>query len=105
RQPRRALRTNIAQVLVQKVLDTAIAGAQPVPQLPVFLVVVAQQGPGDFQKVGAGGAPADRLPQRGELEIDVAVQLFVALRETLLVSRCTHTYPPCGQSGLKRDAR
>jgi len=66
------VRTNVTEVRVEKVLDTAIARAQPVSQLPVFLAVVAQQRPGDFEKIRAGGVPADRQPQRREFEIDVA---------------------------------
>src|ERR1019366_2053532 len=65
RQPRGALRANVAEIPVQKFLDSGIARAEPVPELPVLLVVIAQQGSGEFEKVRAGGASADRLTHRG----------------------------------------
>ena len=79
-----------------------VARAEPAPQLPVLLVVVAQQGPGDFEKVRARGVPADRQAQRREFEIDVAVQFLIAFSERTLISRCSHTRSPCGRSGIKK---
>jgi hypothetical protein len=97
------VRTDVTEVGVEKLLDTAIDRAKPVSQLPVLLVVVAQQGPGDFEKVRTGSAPADRLAERREFEIDVAVQFLVPFAGRARDNPCSHTFASILTIGIKRD--
>src|SRR5579864_4089406 len=101
REPRCSVRTNVAQVLVEKTLDAAIAGTEPVSQLPVLLVIVAQQRPGDFEKVQAGGAPVDRLAHRGEFEVDVAVEFLIPFAGRVCETQFGHTFASIGIMGIK----
>jgi hypothetical protein len=99
-----AARTNVTEVRVEKFLDAAIARAEPVSQLLVFLVVVAQQGSGDFEKVRARGAPADGLAQCREFQIDVAIKFLIPLAERLSGSQCSHVFASIRIVRIKRDA-
>ncbi len=74
RQTGRATRTDVLQIRVQKLLNAGIGGAQPVAEQLILLIVVAQQGSGQFQKVGVRGAMAGRLPERHKFQLDVAEQ-------------------------------
>ena len=54
-----------AQIAVQKFLNARVCRAQATAQQKVFLVIVGQQGGGQFQKVRVGGFLADGLTQGG----------------------------------------
>src|SRR6478672_1815127 len=68
------------EIGVEEGLDAGVGGAEPVAQKLVFLVVIAEQGAGEVEEVGIGGAPACGQAERCQLEIDIADEFLVTLR-------------------------
>ena len=74
------MRTDIAQVAIEERLNARVRRAKPVAEQLVFLMVVAQQRPGDLQEFRIGRAAAGGLPERRELQVDIADQFQIAIR-------------------------
>ena len=76
-QARGAARQHVAEIGIEKGLNARVGGTQTAAQQLIFLIVVAQQRPGDFEEIRVRAAGIRRLAERGQLQIDVADKLFV----------------------------
>lgn len=83
---------------VQEGLYTSVGRTETVAQQLVFLVVVAQQGPGDLEEIRVGGSAAGRLTQRGQFQVDVAEQTLV-----IPVRSGRHMYYQLAKSRARRS--
>jgi hypothetical protein len=65
-------RGQAVQVQIEKRLNARVGGAEVAAEAQVFLVVIAEQRAGQFEEIRIGIGAAGGLPERGQLEIDVA---------------------------------
>src|SRR5208282_5450672 len=70
-QARRAIRTAIAQILVEERLNSRVGRTQILAQHPFFFVVIAKQRPGYLQKARVVGILSCGLAEGGKLEMKV----------------------------------
>ena len=60
------------QVCVQKGLNAHVGRTQVLAQHQVLLVVAAQERSNGFEQQGVGGGARGGLPERGQLQIQIA---------------------------------
>ena len=56
----------------EKGLDASIRGTKTVSKQLIFLVVITQERPGDFESMPIRSAVAEGLPESGQFQIDIA---------------------------------
>jgi hypothetical protein len=64
-----------AKIVVEKLLNAGVGGAQIAPQTKILLMVVAQERPCEFKKIRVGFGAAGGLSERCQLEVDIAGEL------------------------------
>ena len=70
-QVRRAARTAIRQVGIEKRLNAGVGGTQMLSEQPFLFIMIAQERPGNLQETSVSGILCGRLAEGSELEMKV----------------------------------
>src|SRR5207248_1781861 len=93
RQSRRSVRHEVTEISVEERLDAGISRTEAISKQLILLVVVPQEGAGDFESMPVRCALAEGLPECSQFQVDVAEQFLMVFFGTDSMRLNSHESP------------